>query len=240
MEAMPLLKYLVEAGFGARRQAVSAIKLGRVTVNGRQATGYTMPVYAGIDEIACDGKQVALKRSEAIVLMVNKPAGVLSTRHDEHGRRTVEDIIPAAYRSLGLYPAGRLDYDTTGLLVLTNDGSLTYRLTHPRFEHEKEYYVQISGTLSAEDRRKLEKGLMLEDGMTAPARLREVGDSPPFNYSLTIHEGRNRQVRRMFAELGHTVGMLKRVRIGRLQLGGLETGEAKRLSETEVGLLLGR
>lgn len=225
---------------GARRQVVSAIKLGRVSVNGRQATGYTMPIFPGVDSITCDGRPVTVKKNENIVLMLNKPAEVLSTTRDDHGRETVESLLPQPYRGLGLYPAGRLDYDTTGLIILTNDGSLTYRLTHPRFEHEKEYYVQISGSLAEEERKRLEKGVLLEDGITAPARVRTVSDSPPFNYSITIHEGRNRQVRRMFAELGHTVGMLRRVRIGRLMLGNLQPGEVKRLSKTELGLLLGR
>lgn len=239
MESIPLLKYLVEAGFGARRQSVSAIKQGRVTVNGRAVDSYTMPVYPGIDNIDCDGKPVKFKPNKTLVLMVNKPLDVLSTTRDDRGRRTVIDLLPERYRSLGLYPAGRLDYDSTGLLILTNDGNLTYRLTHPRFEHEKEYIVTVNGKLGDADKEKLEKGLELEDGLTSPAILKEVPDAA-YTYSITIHEGRHRQVKRMFASLGYEVKTLKRVRIGRLELGDLAEGEIRKLTPAEIGKLLRR
>jgi len=237
MESIPLLKYLVEAGLGARRQVVAAIKQGRITVNGKTAEGYTMPVFPGLDEITCDGKAVKFKQQEMLVLMVNKPINVLSTTRDERGRKTVIDILPESYRSLGLYPAGRLDYDSTGLLILTNDGNLTYRLTHPRFEHEKEYLVSINGKLTAPDIAKLEKGMLLEDGMTYPATVKEAADAA-YTYSITIHEGRHRQVKRMFAGLGYEVRALKRVRIGKLLLGNMEEGAIKKLSSREIALLL--
>jgi 23S rRNA pseudouridine2605 synthase len=239
MESLPLLKYLVEAGIGARRQVVSAIKQGRVTVNGKTAEGYTMPVFPGLDAITVDARPVKFKPSEMLVFMVNKPRDVLSTTRDERGRKTVVAMLPERYRSLGLYPAGRLDYDSTGLLILTNDGNLTYRLTHPRFEHEKEYRVTVSGKLSDEDRMKLEKGVMIEDGMTSPAVIKEVPDAA-YTYSITIHEGRHRQVRRMFLSVGLEVKSLKRVRIGRLELGDLEEGQIRKLSQSEIGKLLRR
>lgn len=239
MESVPLLKYLVEAGLGARRQVVSAIKLGRVTVNGKTAAGYTMPVYPKLDEITVDGKAVKFKPNEMLVFMANKPVDVLSTTKDERGRKTVIDMLPERYRSLGLYPAGRLDYDSIGLLILTNDGNLTYRLTHPRFEHEKEYLVSIIGKLTDEDKDKLEKGMLLEDGMTYPAVVKEARDAA-YTYSITIHEGRHRQVKRMFLALGHEVKALKRIRIGRLELGDLEEGQIKKLSQAEIGKLLRR
>ncbi len=239
MESVPLQKYLVEAGLGARRQVVSAIKQGRVAVNGKVATGYTMPVFPALDAIAFDGKPVKFKPSEMLVFMLNKPVDVLSTTRDERGRKTVIDMLPERYRSLGLYPAGRLDYDSTGLLILTNDGNLTYRLTHPRFEHEKEYLVTVSGKLSEEDKNKLEKGVLLEDGMTYPAAIREAPDAS-YTYSITIHEGRHRQVKRMFLSVGHEVKALKRIRIGRLELGELEEGQIKKLSQAEIGKLLRR
>jgi len=239
MESVPLLKYLVEAGMGARRPVVSAIKQGRVAVNGKVATGYTMPVFPGLDAIAFDGKPVKFKPSEMLVFVVNKPVDVLSTTRDERGRKTVVDMLPERYRSLGLYPAGRLDYDSTGLLILTNDGNLTYRLTHPRFEHEKEYLVTLSEKLSEEDKNKLEKGVLLEDGLTYPAVVKEARDAA-YTYSITIHEGRHRQVKRMFLNVGHEVKALKRIRIGRLELGDLEEGQIKKLTQAEIGKLLRR
>jgi 23S rRNA pseudouridine2605 synthase len=171
--------------------------------------------------------------------MINKPLNVLSTTRDDRGRKTVIDMLPERYRSQGLYPAGRLDYDSTGLLILTNDGNLTYRLTHPRFEHEKEYLVTIKGKLTPAQREQFEKGMMLEDGMTYPAAVKEVIDAA-YAYSITIHEGRHRQVKRMFASIGHEVTSLKRIRIGRLELGSLEEGEIKKLTQAEIGKLLRR
>ena len=238
MESIPLLKYLIEAGLGARRQVVAAIKIGRVSVNGKQAESYTMPVYPQADRITFDGKPVAFHSRARIVLMLHKPLNLLTTTSDDRGRQTVLDILPAEYRGLGLYPVGRLDHDTTGLLLLTNDGNLTYRLTHPRFELGKEYFVHIEGTLSRQEKELLEKGVMLDDGATAPAGVKEIGYEPPYNYSITIHEGRNRQVRRMFAHLGYTVKSLKRVRMGNLRLGDLAEGSFRRLSAQEIASAL--
>jgi 23S rRNA pseudouridine2605 synthase len=239
MDAMPLLKYLVEAGFGARRQSVAAIKQGRIAVNGRVVQSYTMPVYAGLDNISCDGRPIKFKPKEMLVFAVNKPLNVLSTTRDNRGRKTVIDLLPERYRKLGLYPAGRLDYDSTGLLIITNDGNLTYRLTHPRFEHEKEYLVTLNGKITPEEKERLEKGILLEDGMTGRAVIREVSDKA-YTYSITVHEGRHRQVRRMFASIGYEVKALRRIRIGRLELGDLEEGEVRKLTRAEIGRLLKR
>ena len=240
MESIPLLKYLVEAGLGARRQVVAAIKQGRVTVNGKTAEGFTMPVYPDMDVIACDKRPLKFKQTEMQVFMFNKPADVLSTTRDDRGRKTIVDMLPIEYRSMGLYPAGRLDYDSKGLLILTNDGNLTYRLTHPKFEHEKEYIISIDGNLSEGDIKKLENGILLEDGMTYPAIIKEIVNQSPYRYSITIHEGRHRQVKRMFASLGYDVIALKRIRIGGLELGELEEGSFKKLSKVEISKLLKR
>jgi 23S rRNA pseudouridine2605 synthase len=132
---------------------------------------------------------------------------------------------------------GRLDIDTTGLLILTNDGDLTYRLTHPKFEYEKEYLVAIKGRLNGEEKQQFQRGMLLEDGMTHPAKIREIS-LPPYNYSVIIHEGRKRQVRRMFERLRFTVDALKRIRIGRLSLGDLKEGEVRHLSAKEITALL--
>ena len=238
MESLPLLKYLVEAGLGSRRQVVAAIKLGRVAVNGKQAESYTMPVYPQADRITFDGQPVSFHRQVKIVLMLNKPLGLLTTTSDDRGRKTVLDILPAEYRGLGLYPVGRLDHDTTGLLLLTNDGNLTYRLTHPRFELGKEYLVYTEGLLKPQEKESLEKGVLLDDCMTAPATIGEISYDPPYNYSITIHEGRTRQVRRMFAHLGYTVRSLKRVRMGNLRLVNLKEGSFRKLSAQEIASAL--
>ena len=213
------------------------IKQGKVTVNGEVIENFNHTINPSTDHILVDGKAADLKPKEKVCLILNKPQGVISTTSDERGRRTVLDLLPDKYRRLRLYPAGRLDEDSTGLLLLTNDGDLTYRLTHPRFEHEKEYLVRIKGSLTAEDMKKLQSGIRLEDGMTHPARVKSVS-SPPFNYSITIHEGRKRQVRRMFERLKHPVLVLKRIRIGNLYLGDLKEGEVKKLNISEVNTLL--
>ena len=233
----PLLKTLTDNGIGSRRRMADIIKQGKVTVNGEVIENFNHSINPATDHILIDGKAVNLKPKKTVCLMLNKPEGVISTTSDERGRRTVIDLLPDKYRRLRLYPAGRLDEDSTGLLLLTNDGDLTYRLTHPRFEHEKEYLVQIKGSLTAEDMKKLQSGIRLEDGMTRPARVKRVS-LPPFNYSITIHEGRKRQIRRMFERLKHPVLALKRIRIGNLILGDLKEGEIKKLNASEVNTLL--
>ncbi|MFC1985019.1 pseudouridine synthase [Chloroflexota bacterium] len=233
-----LLKMLTEAGIGSRRRLADAIKQGRVEVNSKVVEDFRYPVNKETDRITVDGQAVDLKPEQTVCLMLNKPPGFLSTTSDERGRETVLGIIPGKYRRLRLYPVGRLDRDSTGLLLLTNDGDFTYRLTHPRFEHEKEYLVHTDGNLRPDEKRMLERGIELEDGMTYFAVIKEVKSSPPFNYSLTIHEGRKRQVRRMFAALGRRILALKRVRIGNLSLGDLKEGATRELSSQEIHKLL--
>lgn len=239
MASEPLLKLLARAGIGSRRRLTEMIKQGRVAVNGAVVEDFRHPVDATADRILIDGKPVDFKSEPIVYLMLNKPQGIMSTTRDEQGRRTVLDIIPEKYRRLRLYPVGRLDKDSTGLVLLTNDGELTYRLTHPRFECEKEYLVDITEKLSAGEQRQLAQGIRLEDGMTHPAAVREVKSSPPFNYSITIHEGRKRQVRRMLAALGYRVLALKRVRLGNLRLGNLKEGECREISASEIKGCLG-
>ena len=237
MQTRPLLKALAEAGIGSRRWLADAIKQGRVKVNGEIAEDFRQPVNVETDRISISGQPVDLKPSQLVYLLLNKPQGIMSTTSDERGRKTVLDILPEKYRHLRLYPVGRLDKDTTGLVLLTNDGELTNRLTHPRFEHEKEYLVSIADKLKPDEKRKLEQSIELDYGPTHHAIVKEV-ESPPFNYSITIHEGRKRQVRRMFDSLGHPVLALKRVRLGILNLGKLKEGEIRELSAKEVKSLL--
>jgi 23S rRNA pseudouridine2605 synthase len=163
-----------------------------------------------------------------VVYAVNKPTGVVSTARDTHGRRTVVDLVRSAER---LYPVGRLDADTTGLILLTNDGDLAYALTHPSFEVPRTYRARVEGRPGERALRALREGVDLDDGRTAPARVRRVG---AHEIELTIHEGRKRQVKRMLAEVGHPVVALQRVAFGPLRLGELAAGKHRRLTAAEV------
>lgn len=234
----PLLKLLVSRGHGSRRKIANAIMAGRVSVNGTQVQDLLHPVDIRNDIISIDGKTVRLLQQPRVLLLLNKPAGVLSVTSDDRNRTTVIDLLPTKYKSMVLHPVGRLDKDSTGLLLLTNDGEITYRLTHPRFEHEKEYQVTIRSRLSPPDILKMERGIQLEDGLTYPARIREIQRGLPFTYSITIHEGRKRQIRRMFQALRYSVIALKRVRMGGLFLGNLAEGQVRALSSREEKLLL--
>jgi 23S rRNA pseudouridine2605 synthase len=228
MEKQPLLKVLTRAGIGSRRKIAEAIKGERVTVNGAVITAFNHPVSPESDEVLLDGRAVVIKPQQFVYLALHKPKGILSTVSDERERRTVIDLLPEKYRKLRLYPVGRLDKDSTGLILLTNDGDLAHRLTHPSFEHEKEYHVRIRGELNEDEIRKLEVGIELEDGKTAPAKVERLGDG---EYGITIHEGKKRQLRRMFEALGYHVVELKRVRMGNLKLGNLREGGVR-----EVGV----
>ena len=239
MTTEPILKVLTGARIGSRRRMADAIKQGIVEVNDIVVSDFRHPVNKEKDRISLDGRPVELTPKQLVYLMLHKPQGIISTASEERGRRTVNDIIPGKYRRLKLYPVGRLDKDSTGLLLLTNDGDLTYRVTHPKFEHEKEYLVQIEGRLKLQEKRMLQNGLKLEDGMTAPTQVREAAP-PPYNYSITIHEGKKRQVRRMFAKLGYRIIALKRVRMGNLTLDDLKEGEVHELRAREVQNLIGR
>ncbi len=236
---LTLLRALTGAGKGSRRRMADAIRDGHVFVNGEMVTSFSHPVAPGKDRVEIDGEPVNISPEKKIYLVLNKPRGVLSTTADERGRATVLDILPAKYRGLNLYPVGRLDKDSTGLLVMTNDGELTYRLTHPRFENEKEYLVAVDARLSSEEKRRLEEGVMLEEGKTSPVKVNEVRSVLPHSYSITIHEGKKRQVRRMMESLGHKVLTLERIREGNLRLGSLKEGEVRELGSEEVGKLLG-
>jgi len=231
---IPLLRFLIEAGISSRRKLADAIREGRVQVNKVTAEDFRQPINPVKDSVTFDGHRVTPSKPRMVYLMLNKPVGIITTASDEMGRESVLDIIPKKYRNLRLYPVGRLDKDSSGLLLLTNDGDLTYRLTHPKFEQEKEYWIAIGNGINAVEKQALEQGIELWDGKTSPTRVRAVLNHPPFNYSITIHEGRKRQVRRMFEALGHRVQALKRVRIGKLLLGDLEEGEARELSKSEI------
>jgi 23S rRNA pseudouridine2605 synthase len=228
-----LIRLLTTSGIGSRRWIAGIIKRGGISVNGTVVESFNEPVDPAKDVIAIDGKPISVKAEPVIYLALNKPKGIISSTSDKRGFKTVIDILPEKYRQFRLYPVGRLDKDSTGLTLLTNDGDFALRLTHPRFEKEKEYVVRIGQSLKAEDRMKLQDGVRLDDGKTSPARVKAL-KYPPFSYSVTIHEGRKRQVRRMFAALGYRVLELKRVRIGGLRLASLAEWEIRELTPTEV------
>jgi 23S rRNA pseudouridine2605 synthase len=233
MASKPLLKALADAGVSSRRRLADAIREGRVRVNGEVIEDFRHPVDPAKDAVSVDGRTCRIDAEPMVYLLLHKPEGVLSTTRDERGRPTVTDLLPARYSNLRLHLVGRLDKDSTGLLLLTNDGELTHRLTHPRFEHEKEYHVTINTTLGKADRRRLEKGIELDDGITWPARVTVVNEQS-FSYAVTIHEGRKRQVRRMFEHLGYRVKALKRVRMGSLRMGSLTEGGVRELTPREL------
>jgi len=224
-----LQKVLAQRGLGSRRHCEELIADGRVTVNGEVATlGRRVDVL--VDLVEVDGTPLAV-RPGLVYYLFNKPRGVVTTLADPHGRPTVVAIVPAEPR---VFPVGRLDADTEGLLLLTNDGDLAHRLTHPSYGVEKEYLAEVAGRPSAAAVRQLREGVELEDGMTAPAK---VALSPPNLLRITIHEGRNRQVRRMCEAIGHPVRRLVRVRIGSITDRRLKPGTWRELTLAEVRAL---
>ena len=227
-----LNKYLADCGVGSRRECDRLIADGVVVVNGKKAT-LGMEV-SERDQITVNGKRVGDKQKN-YYLMLHKPKGYVTTVKDDLGRKTVMDLIDVNAR---LYPVGRLDYDTEGLLILTNDGDLANRLTHPRNEVNKTYIARISGMLSDKERLQLERGVLIDGVKTAPARVRILEkDQHHTRCEVTIHEGRNRQVKKMFEAVGKEVEFLKRVAVGELRLGGLKRGEYRFLNDYEVEYL---
>ena len=228
-------KILAAAGLASRRGAETLIRDGRVSVNGRTiALGASADPHR--DTIALDGERVRVEAPSYWIL--HKPTGVVTTLEDPHGRRTVRDLIPGA--AGGVHPVGRLDRDSAGLLLLTNDGALTQRLLHPSHESEKEYRVTVKGELDAKAVKRLTQGMHLDDGPTAPTRverLRYDGDDETTTFHLVMTEGRKRQIRRMLLALGRPVKRLVRVRVGPIKLGRLTPGTARPLRDHEVRAL---
>jgi 23S rRNA pseudouridine2605 synthase len=234
---MRLQKFLAEAGLGSRRGCEELIRAGRVTVGGRVAAlGSSVDVEA--DAVAVDGRPVTLQVKEYWLL--NKPLGVLSAVVDPRGRPTVVECVPTAGR---VFPVGRLDLDSTGVLLLTNDGELAARLLHPRYHVEKEYLVTVRGDVPVKVLEELRRGVALEEGRTSPAQVCVVGSAPGGGQAtssllITIHEGRKRQVRRMLETVGHRVVGLHRTRFAGLSDAGLAPGQARPLTRTELDRLV--
>ncbi len=230
---MRLNRYLAQAGVAARRRADELIAAGRVAIDGHVVTVLGTIVGDG-DRVEVDGEAVAIAQHHTYLLL-NKPVGVVTTMRDPQGRATVADLFPAGVR---VVPVGRLDYATGGALLLTDDGELAHSLLHPRYGVEKTYRVSIAGRLSQPDLRRLREGIALDEFRTAGAKVRVVAERRDGSVvELTIHEGRNRQVRRMFEVLGHTVLALTRTRFGPLRLGKLPAGCIRPLTARELAAL---
>ena len=226
-----LQKIIAESGYCSRRKAEELIADGKVTVNGVMVTepGFKADVD---DEIRVEGK--LLKREEKVVYILNKPKGVISSASDERGRTTVVDLVDSKYR---LYPLGRLDYDSSGLIILSNDGDLTQKMLHPKFNIDKVYEATISGLIKDSEIEKLEKGVYIDRYKTAPCEIKllRTNDNKKTSFlEVTIHEGKNRQIRKMFETVGYKVTRLNRIKEANIELGKLQPGEYRQLKPVEV------
>jgi 23S rRNA pseudouridine2605 synthase len=230
---MRLQRFLARAGVSSRRGSEDLMTAGRVSVNGAVVTELGSKVDPHLDEVSVDGRVVRLADGPSYFAL-NKPAGYVTTMKDPHGRPTVADLFPDGAPA-GLFPVGRLDQDTEGLLLLTTDGDLAHVLMHPRHHVEKEYLATVDGVPDEPDLRALRSGIALDDGMTAPAGAEVVGrEGSGAVVRLTIREGRKRQVRRMLSALGHPVVRLRRVSFGPVELGSLPAGAVRALTDSEV------
>jgi 23S rRNA pseudouridine2605 synthase len=232
---MRLNKFLAKAGIASRRQADTLIEEGHVSVNGEIVTQLGTQVNENQDVVKVDGK-LAQPSDTYIYLILHKPVGYMVTRIDEFGRATVMELV-GKYRKI-VKPVGRLDLNSSGLLLFTNDGELAFRLTHPRFTIDKTYQVKCEGLLSDEEVDRIEKGVMIEGGITSPAKIKIISQSPSVSrFEITIHEGRKRQVRLMCQAVKHEVVFLKRISFGNLELGDLKSGKYRLLEAAEVKAL---
>lgn len=231
---MRINKFLSSLGVASRRAIDKYIEEGRIKVNGAVAsTGIDI---TEDDEIYIDNKKIETKRiEEKVYFMLNKPLEVLSASSDDRGRKTVVDLIKTDKR---IFPIGRLDYMTSGLILLTNDGELFNRLVHPKSEIYKKYYIKVFGEVKKEEIEELKKGILLEDGKTLPAKVSGIKyDKNKTSMYISIREGRNRQIRRMIEKLGYKVLMLRREKIGELSLGDLKEGKYRELTKEEIEYL---
>ena len=230
-----LLRALIDATGLARRRAFAAIRAGEVAVDGGVVLDPSSEYSGG--RLALEGIELARPRQRKVYLLLNKPPGYVTTRSDELGRPIVYDLLPSHLRAPGLHSVGRLDKETAGLLILTNDGGLTQHLTHPGYEVEKEYWAGCAAPISAEQLGALADGIYLEGRLHRPLAVKRLVDVPGFQVAITIAEGRKRQVRRMFEAVSARVVRLRRVREGTLVLGSLAEGDVRPLSQTEVAAL---
>lgn len=232
---MRINKYIAHAGVASRRKAEELIKNGHVTINGTVVDNLATQVKAS-DRVEIDGSPIY--NEEKVYYLLNKPRGVISSVSDEKGRKTVVDLLPEVRERI--YPVGRLDWDTSGLLILTNDGDFTDKMIHPRNEIDKVYLARVKGIATKENLRPLTRGVMVDGKKTKPAHYHIVKVDKDKNRSvveLTIHEGRNHQVKKMFEEVGLLVDKLSRIRFGTLDLAGLRPSEFRKLSKKEISQL---
>ncbi|MDR0879164.1 MAG: rRNA pseudouridine synthase [Clostridioides sp.] len=234
---MRINKYIASCGVASRRKAEELINSGRVLVNGKVVEELSLQIDEKNDEVQVDGKVISLSQKDVYIALY-KPEGYITTVKDQFNRPSVLDLLTSIDERL--YPVGRLDYETSGLLILTNDGDLTYKLTHPKHNIDKVYRAKIKGRPSEEEISRFEGGIHIEDYVTAKARLKVLKESRDKGYSvvdITIHEGRNRQVRKMCKAIGHPVLRLQRINMGKIGLKDLKPGEFRHLSEDEIKYL---
>lgn len=226
-----LQKIISQAGIASRRNAELLIVDGKVSVNNTVVKELGFKADPEIDKIKVNGKLININ-TKKVYIALNKPFGIISSRKDEKGRETVIDLIKS---NEYLYPVGRLDYDSSGLIILTNDGDIANNLIHPRYEVEKVYIAYIEDNISDRDLENFERGIKLDDGYTAPAKISILNEDRNFTVlEVIIHEGKNRQIRRMFDAMGYKVTKLKRIRIGEIKLEDLKPGEYRNLNKFEV------
>lgn len=229
---MRLQKFLAYTGIASRRASEKLILDGRVQVNDRVVRELGTKIDSDVDEVKLDGKICCIQPRRVYILM-NKPMGIVTTVKDPFGRSTVMDLLKGLKERV--YPVGRLDKDTEGLLILTNDGEMTYKLTHPKHEIEKTYLAFVKGKVSWQQIRLLEKGVKLEDGLTAPAKVKIIKFEDEYTImEIKIHEGKKRQIRRMCDAIGHPVIYLKRTQIGMLSLKSLKPGQWRFMTSKEI------
>jgi 23S rRNA pseudouridine2605 synthase len=231
---MRINKFIAAHSPNSRRKADELIAEGRVKLNGKILKDLGTTIDPDSDQVSVNNIPLKPQATKQSYVALHKPSGCVSTRNDEFNRKTILDLLP---KNLNLKPVGRLDKDTEGLIFLSNDGDFINRLTHPKFECQKEYYGEIKGILSYEDRNLLEKGVLIEGKKTAPAKIKIIKKEAAKEktiVTIVIHEGRKRQIRKMFASINHPVKYLRRIRIGPVKLGNLAKGQYRFLTKSEI------
>lgn len=235
---MRINKYLASCGLGSRRNVEELVTAGRIKINNKVVTNLSTEVDEKLDKVSLDGKKVAAI-AKHLYLALHKPKGCVTTMNDEKGRKTVLDYVPNKYKEKRIFPVGRLDYETEGLLLLTTDGETANRVLHPRHELSKTYHVRIGGEVQESDIEKLRKGVEIDGVKTKPCKVRRLDEiiENETRLEVVITEGRNRQVRRMFETVGKVIAFLKRTAIGEIKLGGMARGEVRELKPKEIEYL---